>query len=243
MRQVAGWAGLQAVVDAWADLEHTLRTGESGLRHHGGDFHARLAEDARVNEEYQAAMGSTVESFAACAAALDELPAELIVDVGGGRGELLAAVLGRRPGARGLCVELPHVVQGLTSQLNGRLRFVAADASQRLPEGAALYLTSTVLRCFDDDGALALLHAVRRAMTQPDARLVCFEMVAQDDRRDPMMALADMTARVVYGGRDRTAEEFRLLLARAGLACERIRPVDGAMHAITARPEPRPARA
>jgi hypothetical protein len=57
------------------------------------------------------------------------------------------------------------------------------------------------------------------------------------------MALADMTARVVYGGRDRTAEEFRLLLARAGLACEDMRPVDGAVQAITARPEPRPARA
>jgi hypothetical protein len=247
LRQVAGWAGLESVVDAWSGLEHTLRTGESGLRRcGGGDFHARLAEDADANAQYQEAMGATAGAFAACAAALDDLPAELIVDIGGGRGELLAAVLARRPEARGWCVDLPHVVDGLEPQLDGRLRFIAADASRALPEAAAgadLYLTSTVLRCFDDEGALALLGATRRAMNRPGSHLVCFEMLAPDDRADPLFALADMTARVVYGGRDRTAAEFHELLARAGLACEQILPVDGAVHAITAGPGPRPAPA
>lgn len=234
LRQVAGWAGLDAVIDAWSGLEHTLRTGECGLRRAGSDFHARLANDGEGSAQYQEAMGSTREAFAACAEALDELAATVVVDIGGGRGELLAAVLARRPQAQGLCVDLPHVVQGLAPQLDGRLRFVAADACAHLPPGAGLYLTSTVLRCFDDEGALALLRSARQAMTHPAARLVCFEMVVPDDHADPMLALADMTARVVYGGRDRTAGEFRELLARAGLACQAIRPVDGAVHAITA---------
>ena len=89
----------------------------------------------------------------------------------------------------------------------------------------------------------ALAEGADAGIVAAEGGLVCFEMVAQDERCDPMMALADMSARVVCGGRDPTAEEVRRLLARAGLACERIRAVDGAVHAITARPEPRPARA
>jgi hypothetical protein len=236
LRLVAGWTGLDAVLDAWCGLEHTLRTGESGLNRGGsGGFHARLADDAVASARYQAAMASTLEAFSACAAALDDVPARLIVDIGGGRGEMLASLLARRPDSHGICVDMPHVVQRLVPQLQGRLRFVGADARRHVPPGADLYLMSTVLRCFDDDGALAMLRATRRAMTLPAVRLVCFEMVAPDDRSDPMLALADMTARVVYGGRDRTGAEFEALLARAGFACDEIRRVDGALHAITAR--------
>jgi hypothetical protein len=235
LRQIAGWVGLDAVFEAWADLEHTLRTGECALRRRQGiDFHARLANDAASSAQYQDAMSSTAASFDACAAALDALDVALIVDLGGGRGDLLEAVLQRHPKARGLCVDLPHVVQGLTPRLDGRLRFVAADALEQVPPGADLYLTSTVLRCFGDDEALAMLRATRRAMTHPDARLVCFEMVLPPAKVDPAFALANMTAHVVYGGRDRTAEQFRVLMGRAGLACQTIAAVDGAVHAIAA---------
>jgi hypothetical protein len=236
LRQIAGWAGLDVTFEAWGGLEHTIRTGECGLRQgHGMDFHARLAGDAALSARYQDAMSSTIEAFEASACALDDVNVECIVDVGGGQGELLATMLRRYPHARGLCVDLPHVVGALDVRLDGRLRFVAADAFKYVPPGATLYVTSTVLRCFPDDLALALLHSMRKAMTHPEARLVCFEMVLPGDFDDPAFALANMTAHVVYGGRDRTAGEFRDLLTRAGLDCIAITHVAGAVHAITAR--------
>lgn len=232
LRLVAGWVGLQPVVDAWSGLEHTLRTGECGLR--GRDFHACLADESVWNVQYQDAMASTSEGFAASAGTLDGRSFNRVVDIGGGRGDLLDVLLARHPQAEGLCVDLPHVVAGLRPRHGGRLRFAAADALRQLPAGADLYLTSTVLRCFRDEEALALLRAVRRAMTHTDASLVCFEMLLPADNADPALALANLTAHVVYGGRDRSAEEFRALLARAGLRCRSIDAVQGSLHAITA---------
>lgn len=235
LRLIAGWVGLQPVFDAWSGLEHTLRTGECGLRGRAGrDFHACLADDAAWNARYQEAMSSTSAGFAASASLLDGLDFRRVVDIGGGRGDLLEVLLARHPDAEGLCVDLPHVVAGLVPRHGGRLRFEAADALRQLPAGAELYLTSTVLRCFADDEALALLQAARRAMTHAQARLVCFEMLLPPGNGDPALALANLTAHVVYGGRDRSAEEFRELLANAGLACRSINAVQGSLHAITA---------
>jgi hypothetical protein len=234
---ISGWAGLDAVFESFAGIEHTLRTGECGLRQRAGrSFHERLAQDAEQASRYQEAMSSTRDGFAASVAALGNVDGLLVVDVGGGRGDLLDMLLERHPHARGLCLDLPHVVQGLAPRHGGRLRFIDSDAFDELPTGADVYITSTVLRCFDDESALTLLRSVRRAMSGRDARLVCFEMVMPGDRLDPWMALANVTAHVVYGGRDRTADEFVELLARAGFSCTRMLPVNGALHVIEGMP-------
>ena len=237
LRLVGGWVGLQPVFEAWSGLEHTLRTGECGLRGQAGrDFHTCLAEESAWNAAYQDAMSSTSAGFAASARMLDRLDFNQVVDIGGGQGDLLDIVLARHPDAKGVCVDLPHVVAGLAPRLGGRLRFEAADALTQLPAGAELYLTSTVLRCFGDDQALVLLRTARRAMTASRARLVCFEMLLPPDNGDPALALANLTAHVVYGGRDRNPDEFRELLGQAGFACRSIDAVEGALHAITATP-------
>ncbi len=235
LAQLVGWVGSDLVFDAWSGLEHTLRTGEGGLRRCGTDFHAWLGCHPALGAQYQAAMSSTQAAFEACASSLDELSPERVIDLGGGCGDLLDAVLARHPAASGLCIDLPHVVQGLPPRLGGRLQYAAGDLLEGpVPPDADLYLTSTVLRCFDDEEALKLLRSVRRAMTRADARLVCFEMVLAPHRDDPSQALADLGARVVYGGRDRTAGEFRELLARAGLCAHSVVPVTGTVHAIFA---------
>jgi hypothetical protein len=73
-----------------------------------------------------------------------------------------------------------------------------------------------VLRCFDDEGCERLLKNIRRAMS-PGARLAAKEMIVPEGRDDVLMAMADLTAGLLYGGRDRTEREFAELFARAGL--------------------------
>jgi hypothetical protein len=180
-------------------------------------------------------MGSTTDAFEAIADALDLRDCELIVDIGGGRGELLEVILARSPLLRGLCVDLPSVVADAPPGCAGRLRYVAGDARTGLPGGADMYITSTVLRCFDDAQCASLLTSIRRAMTRPSARLVCFEYVLPEHAPDAWLALSDITARVVYGGRDRTRPQFTALLARAGLTLIDAVSVSGALHALTAR--------
>jgi hypothetical protein len=231
---IAGWAGLPAVLEAFGGLEHSLRTGESGLQQrHGTDFHGYLSRHPAQARLYSEAMDSTTDSFEAAATLIDFSGCELIADVGGGRGGLLACILQRHPKIRGVCQDLPHVVGGLPPRCDGRLTFEAGNAFEQVPHGADIILLSTVLRCFDDARCVALLRSIRRAMTRPGARLICLEMLLPPGKDDPWLALTHITARVVYGGQDRTGSEFARLFARAGLSMQSATPVLGAVHALT----------
>jgi hypothetical protein len=234
---ITGWAGSNAVFGAFEGLSHTLATGESGLKGTRGiDFHGYLAGDPRQAQLYNAAMLSTADSFEAAARAWDFGACRTVVDIGGGQGGLLRQILARHPQVRGVCFDLPHVIDhAAPAGTDERLEFVAGDAFDGVPAGADAYLTNTVLRCFNDASCARLLDRVREAMTHPDARLVCFEIVLPPGKDDPVLALADMTARVVYGGRDRSEQEFRELFAGSGLELLSAVPFDGAMRALACR--------
>jgi hypothetical protein len=231
---VSGWAGHDVVFEAWAGLEHTLRTGECGLTRAGGmGFEQRLAATPQASALYQTAMSSTAGGFEACAAVLGRLSFGRVVDIGGGRGDLLRAVLDRAPHARGLCIDLPHVVNALPPTCDSRLEYLAGDALEYVPPGADLYLTSTVLRCMNDQQVLRLLGRVRAAMTRRPARLMCFELL-RPEVPDALTSMQDLTAWVVYGGHDRSASEFESLFAAAGLRWAGAEPVQGNLHALHA---------
>ena len=230
---VTGWVGHPAVAEAFVDLEHTIATGECGLaRRHGTSFHGLLSRQPALADRYNDAMVSTVTSFEAAAQAVNFSESSHIVDIGGGQGGLLEAILARNPNARGVSFDLEHAFERhARPRCGGRLTFESGDAFAAVPAGADTYLTSTVLRCFDDEACIALLGNVRRAML-PHSRLFCFEMMIPPGRDHPMMALADITARVVYGGKDRTEDEFRALVLQAGLRWQGATPVEGATFAM-----------
>lgn len=236
-----GWVGLPATYAAFGDMLHTLRTGESAFRaRHGVDFYAYLAQHPEAAQLYEAAMEATADAFENGAAAYDFSAAQLVVDVGGGQGAFAAAILARHPQLKAIAFDLPAVIaraQPLDPALAGRLELVGGDVFQAVPAGGDVYLTSTVLRCFDDERCRQLLRNIRAAMPA-HGRLAAFEMVMPAGRTDLAMNTADLTARVLYGGRDRTEREFAELLAQAGLRHTRTLPVgsDGLMAILEARP-------
>ena len=242
VRMLLGWAGLPAAYDAFGDLLHTLRTGRAALtaRNPGG-FYGYLADHPESRSLYEAAMESTAESFAACVTAYNFSPARTLVDVGGGQGAFATAILKAKAGLTAIVFDLPAVVASARSddpQVRDRLRFVPGDAMQAVPEGADVYVTSTVLRCFDDEGCERLLRNIRAAMPS-HGRLAAFEMVAPEGRDQVAWCTADLVARVIYGGRDRCQREFDALFARAGLQWTRTIPVNAhlsVMEAVPTRP-------
>jgi|SRR5688572_12115016 len=73
-----------------------------------------------------------------------------IVDVGGGHGALLSAVLEAHPAARGVLFDLPHVITGArervdTAGLGGRCTLVGGDYFQSVPEGGDAYLLKHIM--------------------------------------------------------------------------------------------------
>ena len=142
-----------------------------------------------------------------------------VVDIGGGRGRLLRAVLERNPDAHGRVLERSSSAVTSSARegraLGGRLRFVAGDAFVEVP-AADTYLLRHVLHDFGDTQAVALLRAVHRC-APPGARIQVMERLLPPLGEGPSgLALLDLQMLVLTGGRERTETELRRLLLEAG---------------------------
>jgi hypothetical protein len=144
-----------------------------------------------------------------------------VVDVGGGTGALLAAILRAQPHVRGTLVDLPQTV------IRSREIFEAAGVADRvttrgqsffdaLPRGADLYLLKNVLNDWPDPEALTLLRRCAEA-ARPAGRVVVLSGVAPDGEFGPPPALLMM---VLVGGKERSLTEFRALAGAAGLTVQ-----------------------
>lgn len=140
-----------------------------------------------------------------------------MVDVGGGTGAMLAAILRRRPGVRGTLVDLPRTV-ALSREtfqaagVAGRVTAAGQSFFDPLPAGADLYLLRGILNDWPDDEATAILSRCAEA-ARPNGRVVVLGGVTPDNAR-----LGLMIEMVLLGGRYRTVSEFRELAREAGLA-------------------------
>jgi SAM-dependent methyltransferase len=189
-RQTAVMFG-EEVHRAFGGILHTLRTGRPSFPElYGTSFYDYLGEHPEAAATFHAAMGAA--ALPAALARCDLSGLRTLVDVGGGEGGLLAAVLRQHPAARGALVELPETVA------HARKRLAAAGCADRVdfvtgsffdagavPPGADVYTLSRVLHNWDDEAAATILRGVRAAVP-PDGRLVVLERVEDaEDAEDP----------------------------------------------------------
>ena len=159
-----------------------------------------------------------------------------LVDVGGGRGELMMTVLRANPRLRGVVFDQPHVLEPVTvpADLDGRLKLVGGDFFASAPAGADAYLLKHILHDWDDDACRTILRHIRSAMA-PGGRVLILEQVIPPGN-DPFPGkVADLNMLVMTeGGRERTPGEYALLLESAGLSLRRIHPTAAAMSLVEA---------
>ncbi|MHB8377607.1 MAG: methyltransferase [Dehalococcoidia bacterium] len=218
----AGFIGTPAHWQAWGDLLHSVRTGESGFRHvHGTDPWTYRQQRPAESAVFDRAMTGLSRRVAdAVIAAYDFGRFRRIVDVGGGQGALLAAVLAAHPSARGVLFDQPHVVSGATDVLraagvDGRCEAVGGSFFEAVPEGGDAYMLKSILHDWDDDAAAAILRTCRRAMA-PGGTLIVIERVIAPPNEAAEAKLSDLNMLVMLGAQERTREEFALLFAAAG---------------------------
>jgi hypothetical protein len=134
---------------------------------------------------------------------------ETVVDVGGGNGSLLLALLERRPGLRGIVFDLPETD---VRDLGDRCRFVAGSFFEEIPAGD-VFVVSTVLHNWSDEDAAAILRRIR-ATASDRAQLVLVELVLEpgDDRGTWL----DLLLLALYGSRERDESQWRALLGASG---------------------------
>jgi len=139
-----------------------------------------------------------------------------VVDVGGGKGDMLVEILRLHPHARGTLVEMPHAASAATdvfqaAGLGYRAVSLGRSFFEPLPAGADLYVLRKVLNNWPDVQALALLKNCADA-AMPNGRVVILGSICEDDARREIEV--DM---MLVGGKPRTVSELHALAVDAGL--------------------------
>jgi hypothetical protein len=147
------------------------------------------------------------------AAAADLARARRIVDVGGGHGTLLRALLATAPQAEGVVLDLPEVVAAAPPA--ERIQFTGGDFLASVPAGGDVYVLCHVLHDWDDPDAQRILSVCRQAAT-PASRLLIVEAVLADQPGPVMPELLDVHMMVMSGGRERSRGQYGQLLDAAG---------------------------
>jgi hypothetical protein len=219
---------------AASGLLESAQKGGGAFRHVYGTglFDHLSASPARLKAFQESMVARSQAEAAEVVRAYDFSRYRHVVDVGGGFGVTLAALLTSYPNLRGTLFDRPEVVRAAPERLHaadlaGRCKVVAGDAFDAVPPGGDLYLLSRVIHDWNDEDAVRILRSCRTAMDH-EGVLVLVEAVIADPVSDrPAAILMDLHMLVLGLGKERSVPEFSSLLAQAGFALHRVVPTQG----------------
>jgi SAM-dependent methyltransferase len=222
------------------DLIHSVRTGEPAFdRVHGMPLFDYLEQ----NEEVARLFDGTLERYAAATveaviAAYDFSGFARVVDVGGGKGQFLSALMRRHPSAVGVLFDRAHVIQAARSNaelrdISHRIELVPGDFFEAVPPDGDAYVLMHIIHDWDNDRAIRILSNCRRAM-RPNGKVLLVEAVLKGKNEGAFAKLMDIGMLTTTGGAERTEEEHRDVLKRAGLQLVRVVQTDSAYRVLEA---------
>ncbi len=228
MAALARFVGSPQGREHWSLLTEAIRTGAScvpALR--GKSYFDYLRDEPEFSRVFNQAMTS-ISTYVdgPLVDAYDFRPFRTIVDVAGGHGRLLAAILASAPEAEGVLFDLPDVVMEAPSLLEKlgvarRVRLAEGSFFEEIPAGGDAYVLKHIIHDWPDYAALQILQNVRRAAAT-DAALLLVETVIPEDDSEFTGKVVDIEMLVFNDGRERTATEYRHLLAKADFDMVRV---------------------
>jgi hypothetical protein len=221
---------------AWAALPRGIRgEGIPFELANGRPPWEEMRDNPQVAERFNAFMAAQTETFLPqLLQHFDFSTAGHVVDVGGGRGALLAGILRANPGVRGTICDLEAGLAGARAYLEAqgvacRVDLTAASFFESVPAGADVYVLRHILHDWPDDRAADILAVCRRAM-HAGARLLVIDTLLPDKATDDPAArisfFYDLNMFVMFGGRERTERELRTMVEEAGFTVDRVLPTE-----------------
>jgi SAM-dependent methyltransferase len=215
--------------EAWAELQYAVTTGNPGFdkRHHLPLFQYLCANperhgvfDAGMTAIHDPETQPVIDAF-------DWTGYKHVVDVGGGNGLSLLALIDQQTHLRGTVFEMPAVAERAleniaAQQMDNRCNVVEGDFFDEVPADADIYTLRHILHDWDDEAAVSILQNCRDAMVD-NGRVLIIESVIPERNAPHFGKWLDLMM-LLIGGRERTAQEYEALLNRAGLKLQRIIP-------------------
>jgi len=231
---------------AFGDLMYSLKTGEPAFEHiYSMSRWEQLAQEPEQAALFNAAMQFGTEGVRdAVASAYDFTGLLSVVDVGGGRGTLIAGLLKANPGLRGTVFDLEAGLAETeaylkTEGVHDRCAIKRGSFFDHVPSGHDAYVLKNIIHDWSDEKAAVILANCRKAMSL-EQRLILIERIvparSEDSASARQLFMADMQMMVLLGGRERTLDEFRALLEGAGFQLTRVIPTESAFQLIEAIP-------
>ncbi|MEO8180755.1 MAG: methyltransferase [Deltaproteobacteria bacterium] len=222
--------GAPYTLRSWSGLGQCVKTGASAFEHVHGmskwQYNRLHPEEGATFDQVMA--GARPARIAALLGGYDFSASSLVVDVGGGHGQLLAAVLARHSKLSGILYDLPAVVSEAPALLaaagvTSRCSVEGGSFLERVPAGDT-HVLSDILHDWPDEQCRAILRACRAAVA-PGGRLLVIEYILVPGATPPHVAWLDLQMMVEFGeGRQRSVEEFRELFEATGFRLESVLP-------------------
>jgi len=205
----------------WSDALQTARTGRPAFDEmFGAPFFDHLAGHPDEADTFNRAMQGGSAARLPPLLARDWEGVRTVVDVGGGNGSVLRALLEAHDHLRGVVFDLPSVADAARSEIDAaglgeRCDVVGGSFFDEVPAGGDAYVLAQILHDWHDDDAVRILARVRRAM-RDDAVLLVVELIVPEDDAPHPSKLIDLQMLVLLGGRERTRTDWAELLRRGG---------------------------
>jgi O-methyltransferase domain/Dimerisation domain len=227
---------------SWEEILYSLETGKPGFDKAWGmpvfDYLAQHPDEASHFSE--AMVGFHGSEPPTVAEAYDFSRVQTVVDVGGATGNMLAALLSRHPGLRGVLFDLPHVLRDAPALLKARgvearVTIETGSFFERVPAGGDAYLLSHIIHDWSEAQCLTILKHCREAMG-PDGRLLIVETMLPEGDVPHQGKIQDLVMMVVPGGQERTEAEYAALFSKAGFQLRRVVPTSSVVSIVEGVP-------
>ncbi len=239
---MARWISEPGHLRVYADIMYSMKTGKPAFDHTmGKPCFEYFPTDAPLNELFNNAMRSFSEMVVAAALkAYDFSGINVLVDVAGGLGGVLTAVLKQYPNMRGILMDLDHVIASAKPSIEAmgladRCQTVAGDFFKAVPAGGDAYIMKHIIHDWDDERAVLILKNIAAVLKgTANGRVLLLDSVIPAGNEPDLGKVIDLEMLTYPGGRERTAAEFEALFARAGYQVRRIVPTEAPLSIVEA---------
>jgi hypothetical protein len=211
------------------EMIHSVKTGRNSSELFIKDkIFEYIGQSKDLNDLYSKAMTSTSKmQVAAVLPSFNFNRYRNIVDIGGGQGFFLSAILTKYKTIRGTVFDLPQVINNSRKLfedpgISDRANFVAGSFFETIPAGGDLYILKNILHNWNDEDSIKILQNTRNVMPQ-NGRLLIIEVVIENDNNPSFGKMTDLYMMIGVNGRERTKDEYQNLLKKTGLKIERIK--------------------
>ncbi|HEX5729491.1 methyltransferase [Microbacterium sp.] len=224
LRRQASWTATQEYLRSWSGLADSVRTGQPAFeRIYGQPFFGYLDAHPRLAEIFNDVMTSSndQDEVDAIVSGHDFGRYRKVVDVGGGRGAILASILHRHPDVFGVLHDSPQVIDNTEPVFDelvaaNRATKMPSDFFKSVPSGGDAYVLKYILHDWDDAAAVKILTNCRQAMAA-GASVLLVELIRPPGKQTEAVSQLDLTMLVFLHGRERSEAEYAELLDRADL--------------------------